>query len=284
MCIRDRYIGYWNGETEGSPIGFATIFWGFETWNYPYTKVVDFEPLGALFGLGAPEAVLIDFVAGRNLKYSLNGGLTEKHWNSLVISTIIHQTLIFITGLKHSASCGEGNHCNSLLKWTSNSPNPYFCKSTQTCPQKNVMFPCSKWRKGHVQLGALFRETVGEEENPPQFALATRNDIAPLICRVVRAMRAVRWRWALGLDSRWGTPLRSVSTPNLRPLWWNHKIHNAHLNADPNAPTSKWTSKIKESELHSDMYFRFADLGCPFGCWGILICISMGVVIFMVPP
>ena len=64
-----------------------------------------------------------------------------------------------------------------------------------------------------MQLGALFREPRGEEENPPQFALAPRNDIAPLICRVVRAMRAVRWRWALGLDSRWGSPLRSVFHP-----------------------------------------------------------------------
>ena len=33
--------------------------------------------LGALFGLGAPEAVLIDFVAGRSLKYSSNGSLTK---------------------------------------------------------------------------------------------------------------------------------------------------------------------------------------------------------------
>ena len=41
--------------------------------------MVDFEPLGTLFSLGAPEAVLIDFVAGRDLKYSLNGGLTKKH-------------------------------------------------------------------------------------------------------------------------------------------------------------------------------------------------------------
>ena len=41
--------------------------------------MLDFEPLGALFGLGAPEAVLIDFVAGRSLEYSLNGSLTKKH-------------------------------------------------------------------------------------------------------------------------------------------------------------------------------------------------------------
>ena len=61
-------------------------------------------------------------------------------------------------------------------------------------------------------LGTYFRERRAEEENKPQIALAS-NEFAPLICRVVRA---VRWRWALGLDSRWGSPLRSVSTPNLR--------------------------------------------------------------------
>ena len=62
------------------------------------------------------------------------------------------------------------------------------------------------------QLGTYFRDTCGEQENRPQIALASKK-FAPLICRVVRA---VRWRWALGLDSRWGTPLRSVFTPNLR--------------------------------------------------------------------
>ena len=46
---------------------------------FPWAKLVDVKPLGALFGLGAPEAVLIDFVAGRSLKESLNGSLTKKH-------------------------------------------------------------------------------------------------------------------------------------------------------------------------------------------------------------
>ena len=36
-----------------------------------------------------------------------------------------------------------------------------------------------------------FAEVVGEESKPPTFAPATKN-FAPLICRVVRAMRAVR--------------------------------------------------------------------------------------------
>ena len=62
------------------------------------------------------------------------------------------------------------------------------------------------------KLGTYFRATVGGEENRPQIALAS-DEFSPSICRVVRA---VRWRWALGLDSRWGSALRSVSTPNLR--------------------------------------------------------------------
>ena len=62
------------------------------------------------------------------------------------------------------------------------------------------------------RLATFFLDYGGGTENSPQIALAS-NEFAPLICRVVRA---VRWRWALGLDSRWGTPLRSVSTPNLR--------------------------------------------------------------------
>ena len=47
-------------------------------------------------------------------------------------------------------------------------------------------------------LGRYFFVQGAEQENRPQIALAS-NEFAPLICRVVRA---VRWRWALGLDSR----------------------------------------------------------------------------------
>ena len=76
-------------------------------------------------------------------------------------------------------------------------------------------------------LGTFFRDTVGAPENWPQIALESER-FAPLICRVVRA---VRWRWALGLDSRWGTPLRSVSTPNLqlRPSEFPAERHGLHL-------------------------------------------------------
>ena len=57
-------------------------------------------------------------------------------------------------------------------------------------------------------LETYFFVPRAEKENRPQIALASKN-FAPLICRVVRAMRAVRWCWALGLDSR-------LATPNLR--------------------------------------------------------------------
>ena len=50
-----RYIGYWMGKTEGSPIGFIAIFWRLKSWTIPLAKVVDFERLGALFGPGAPD-------------------------------------------------------------------------------------------------------------------------------------------------------------------------------------------------------------------------------------
>ena len=65
-----------------------------------------------------------------------------------------------------------------------------------------------KLARSSPPLGAQIRDTRGEESKPPTFAPPTKN-FAPLICRVVRAMRAVRWRWALGLDSR-------LATPNLR--------------------------------------------------------------------
>ena len=48
------------------------------------------------------------------------------------------------------------------------------------------------------KLATYFRDTLEGKENRPQIALAS-DEFAPLICGVVRA---VRWRWALGLDSR----------------------------------------------------------------------------------
>ena len=53
-----RYIGYWMGKTEGSPIGLWRKFGRWNDWIIPLAKVVDFEPLGALFGLGGLEADL----------------------------------------------------------------------------------------------------------------------------------------------------------------------------------------------------------------------------------
>ena len=51
-----------------------------------------------------------------------------------------------------------------------------------------------------------------------------------LSCRVVRVVA-----WALGLVSRWGSPLRSVFTPNLR--WWHHKFSDMYRNATQKSPT-----------------------------------------------
>ena len=83
---------------------------------------------------------------------------------------------------------------------------------------KPFYFLAQNERKDTLCSGQLF---VNPEVSSDDRLLSPwpQKSIAPLICRVVRAMRAVRWRWALGLDSQWGTPLRSVSTPNLR--WLN---------------------------------------------------------------
>ena len=71
----------------------------------------------------------------------------------------------------------------------------------------NKKAPWTRWG-----LGTDFRDTLGEEENMPCFALATKRFRAiDLSCRACGA-----GAWALGLDSRLGPPLRSGFTPNLR--------------------------------------------------------------------
>ena len=105
------------------------------------------------------------------------------------------------------------NHCNSLLKSTKIHETIIFVSRLKHVLSETIIFPYSKRLFVWTDSGLEFRERLGEESQTPKVALATENCFAPLICRVVRA---VRWRWALGLDSRWGTPLRSVSSPNLR--------------------------------------------------------------------
>ena len=56
-----RYIGYWMDKTEGSLIGFMANFWRLNDWKIPLPKVVEFEPLGACFCPGAPDADLAPF-------------------------------------------------------------------------------------------------------------------------------------------------------------------------------------------------------------------------------
>ena len=59
------------------------------------------------------------------------------------------------------------------------------------------------------QIGTFFVTPHGEKENWPQIALATERFRAiDLSCRAVDACGA--GCWVLGLDSRWGCPLRSV--------------------------------------------------------------------------
>ena len=42
-------------KTEGSLIGLGMNFGRLNSWKNPYAKVVDFVPLGALSGPGAPD-------------------------------------------------------------------------------------------------------------------------------------------------------------------------------------------------------------------------------------
>ena len=80
------------------------------------------------------------------------------------------------------------------------------------------------------QLGTYFRDTVEEKENWPQIALATERFRAiDLSCRACDACGA--GCWVLGLDSRWGSPLRSVFTPNLRLHTLSHTLQHTSLHA-----------------------------------------------------
>ena len=49
------------GKTEGSPIRLGRDFGRLNSWKNPLAKVVDFEPLGALSGPGAPDPDLTHF-------------------------------------------------------------------------------------------------------------------------------------------------------------------------------------------------------------------------------
>ena len=99
------------------------------------------------------------------------------------------------------------------------SPNPYNCCAAQTCPQNNVIFPCSKRTKGHVELGASFREPLGEESRPPTFALATEIHRAiDLSCRACDACGAMAMGTGLGFPVGDSAPLRFHPQPPISLL------------------------------------------------------------------
>ena len=56
-----KYNGRWMGKTESSPTGLRKNFGRLNCWKEPLAKVVDFVPLGALFGPGAPDPDLARF-------------------------------------------------------------------------------------------------------------------------------------------------------------------------------------------------------------------------------
>ena len=98
-----KYIGDWMGKTEGSPIGFGAIFRRLKSWKIPLAKVVDFEPLGALFALGGLEADLTPIWRSHRRRVSLT------------ICICVRERSRFFT-----------------FERSMNSPNPYFCNVPQT--------------------------------------------------------------------------------------------------------------------------------------------------------
>ena len=98
-----KYIGDWMGKTEGSPIGFVAIFRRLKSWKNPLAKVVDFEPLGALFALGGLEADLTPIWRSHRI---------HVHHENNVIPCLNKDLL----DLKNP--CPPRNQCNSWLKWT----------------------------------------------------------------------------------------------------------------------------------------------------------------------
>ena len=99
----------------------------------------------------------------------------------------IHKTLMFARWLEH----------NESMSWRK--PLVFLAKMNQ------------KLARSSPPLGAQIRDSPGEECKPPTFAPPTKN-FAPLICRVVRAVRAVRGLGA-GLGFPVGPPLHSGFHP-----------------------------------------------------------------------
>ena len=146
---------------------------------------------------------------------------SPNHYDSLLKLTIFRQTLIFTTWLKHSASCGEENHCNSLLKWTKIHQTLIFVSRLKHVHRETIVIPRSKWTKGHLQLGATFRESRGEKPWPPTFALATEIHRAiDLSCRACDACGAMAMGAGLGFPVGDSAPLRFHPQPPITSEIW----------------------------------------------------------------
>ena len=96
-------------------------------WNIPLAKVVDFVPLGALFGPGAPDPDLDHFQcnldSGRMAYWWTGWDIENENVNiSLVFQSYlnweeygIHKTIIFTMWLKHCDSMSTRRNCKFLI-------------------------------------------------------------------------------------------------------------------------------------------------------------------------
>ena len=150
-----RYDGRWMCKTEGSPTGLRKNFGRLNGWKNPLAKVVDFVPLGALSGPGAPDPDLAHF------QFNLDSGRTVHWWTGWDIGIeIVNISMVFKAYLNLRRIWNSQNHyfyevtqalrlrvhkkewqilnisldVMHILKLTRtwNSPNPYFYNVTRT--------------------------------------------------------------------------------------------------------------------------------------------------------
>ena len=113
-------------------------------------------------------------------------------------------------------------------------------------------------------LGTGFRDRLAEESKPPTFAPPTKN-FPPFICRVVRAVRAVRVLGA-GLGFPVGPPLRSGFHPqppisNLLVAFYGRRI--ARIVVHHGATEAVWAPAAVQIIYMQKMYGATAALVAP---------------------
>ena len=186
--------------------------------------MIDFEPLGALLGLGAPKSDLASF--GIQVLFIFS----RKPCNSLVKSTISHRNLIIPCWIEQSVTetlqfLAKMNHrftetlllqrgSHLWMPWprselTIQASNEFGLDLKVPCSQLLVMKRFIRVTENEVRYLGRWTHRAAPVYISSKIILATKQDRAiDLSCRACGA-----GAWALGLDSRWGPPLRSVLHP-----------------------------------------------------------------------